>query len=180
MKTTIVALILMFYTPSLVWADGFGADNEGASSFSIEDEIWANRSSPEFSGRLDSIKAWLTVTTEAHLVKLAVYKWSDTSFVDSTEIIDVPTGEGWVYFQFVNNASITEGTEYALAVVAEATAGYCKIDVDLNIGSHAVQSDFTYGVWPTPKWTTVSGIGNMEFSIYCFYTAVGGQVIFIQ
>ena len=184
MRTIIVAMLLMLYSPSLVWADGFGYDGEGALSTTIEDAIFANISSPTNSGTLDSIKAWLEVTTQAHLVKLAVYKWSDTSFVDSTEIIDVPTGEGWVYFDFVNNASITADTEYALSVVSEATAGDCKIDLYSSGGSAAAQNPFTYGVWPTPKWTGVNWTDVYKFSIYCFYTAEegegAGQVIIIQ
>jgi len=162
---------------------GFGYDDEGNLTTPIEDVLWANRSSPASSGVLEGIKAWLTVTTEAHLVKLAVYKWSDTSFVDSTYEIDVPTGEGWVYFQFVNNASITASTEYALVVVAEATAGDCKIDFYTTGGSHAGETGSSYGVWPTPKWTTVNQSGSYQFSIYCFYTAeeeAAGQVIIIN
>lgn len=182
MRNVLAALlVLMLYAPSTVWADGFGFDGEGIANTTIEDTIWANRSSPASSGTLDSIKAWLTVTTEAHLVKLAVYQWSDTSFVDSTEIIDVPVGEGWVYFEFVNNNSITASTEYVLAVVAEQTAGDCKLDLALT-GVHAGDLNSGYGEWQTPKWTTVNHTGTWKFSIYCFYTpeAAAGAFIMIH
>jgi len=182
MRTIIAALILMLYSSSLVRSEGFGHDGEGNLTSSIEDRIWINISSPASSGTLDSIKVWLTVSTQPHLVKLAVYLWSDTSLVDSTEIIDVPLGEGWVYFDFVNNASITDGTEYALAVMAEATAGVAVIDFSTSGGTHAGDYDFDYGVWPDPLTTLDQG-GLYLFSIYCFYTAeeeAAGQIIMIQ
>lgn len=175
-------LVLMLCGTSTLWADGFGYDGEGIAAATIEDTTWANRSTPASSGVLDSGKVWVEVTTEAHLVKFAVYQWSDTSFVDSTYEIDVPVGEGWVYFQFVNNNSITASTEYALAIVAEATAGDCKVDLALG-GTDA--RDFNSGSddqWQTPKWTTVNATGTFKLSIWCFYTpeAAAGQVIMIQ
>lgn len=164
-------------------ANRFGADNEGGFTSSIRDVIWANRSSPTSSGTLDGMAAWLTVTTASHNVKGVVYLWSDKSFVDSTEIIDVPIGEGWVFFEFVNNANITASTEYAIAIVAEANGGDCKVDFDLSGGSHAIQSPFTYGVW-LANWTTVSDSGSYEVSIYAFYTPAeeeaAGQIIMIH
>lgn len=181
MRLLATALLILLLAPNL-WAEGFGYDGEGSFETTIEDVKWANRSSPASSGTLDSIKVWITVTTQSHEVKLAVYQWSDTSFIDSTEIIDVGIGEGWVYFDFVNNASITASTEYALVALAEATTGDCQIDFEISGGSHAGEIGGSYGVWPTPKWTTVDQSGSYKFSIYCFYTAeaAAGQVIVIQ
>lgn len=184
MRTILATLlVLILCSPPLLRAEGFGRDAEGIASTTIEDRIWANISSPASSGVLDSIKAWLTVTTEAHLVKLAVYKWSDTSFIDQSEEIDVPVGEGWVYFDLSGDSSVTASTEYALAVMAEATGGDCKIDIAIGGSSHAGQTTFTYGVWPTPKWTTADQGGTNRYSIWCFYTveaAAAGQIIMIQ
>lgn len=184
MRTIIVAMLLMLYGSSLVWADGFGYDGMATLAAALENRIWSIRSSPASSGALDSVKIYLKVTTQAHLVKLAVYKWSDTSFVDSTYIIDVPVSESWVYFQFVNNASITADTEYAIAAWGEATAGDVTTLFNFTGGSCAAQSTAAYGVWPTPKWTTVDLDEIYLSSIYAYYTPEevegAGQVIIIQ
>ena len=181
MRTLATALLILLLAPNL-WAEGFGYESVGGNNNSIENNIWANRASPASSGTLDSMKVYLNTTTATHNVKGAVYLWSDTSFVDSTEIIAVGTGAAWVYFDFVNNASITASTEYAIAVWSEAADGDCVIYFDLGGGSSA-QGSATYGVWFTPKWTGVENeYGSFPISIYAYYTpvAAAGQVIIIN
>lgn len=182
MKAILTLAILLCLTPNL-WAESFGYSSAGQYPTSIEDIIWANRSSPAKSGTLDSIKAWVVTTTANRNVKFAVYKWSDTSFVDSTEIVTTQLATEWLYADFVGNASIYADTEYALCVIAEAADGDCQVFFNTSGGAHAAQSPFTYGVWPTPKWTTVTHSGVYEFSILCFYTAeeaVAGQIFILQ
>lgn len=183
MRTVIVLALLLCLAPNL-WADGFGYGSAGSFSIAIDDTVWAHISAPASSGTLDSLKARLSVTTAAHNVKAAVYKWSDTSFVDSTEIVNITNlGTDWIYFDFIGNASITADTQYALAVWAEGANGSCKVFFEISGGTHAGQLPYTYAVWPTPKWTTVNQSGSYKFSIYCFYTApeaVAGQIFILQ
>ncbi len=183
MKIVATVFLLLCLSPNL-FADGFGYDNAGALTQTVENQRYAIRSTPTSSGPLDSIKAYLNVTTEAHEVHLAVYKWSDTSFVDSTEVIDVPTGESWVWFDFIGNDSVFADTQYALVVQAEATGGGCAVAYTSGGGSTAYDVLCSYSAWPTPKWTDVFGTGSDRFSIYCYYTGeaagAAGQIIIIQ
>lgn len=164
--------IYCFYTEGA----RFGTDVEGPLQTSIGDVIWGNIASPASSGTLDGVRVYLTVTTASHNVKCALYLWSDTSLVDSTYIVDVPITESWVVFDFVNNASITASTEYAIVVIAEANGGDCKIDFATSGGSHVGESGGSYGVWPS-DWTTVNQSGSFDFSIYAFYTPADGEAV---
>jgi len=182
MRVVATILLLLCLAPNL-WAGGFGYGTDGNLWQTIESMRYANRSTPTSSGPLDSIKVYLQITTASHNVHCAVYKWSDTSFVDSTEVINVGIGIAWVYFDFVGNDSIYADTEYALVVQAQPVDGVCNVSYTTVGGSCAYDIFCSWGAWPTPKWTTVSATGEDRFSIYAYYTGeeeAGGSIIFIN
>jgi len=182
-RTIVAALLLMFFSPPLVWAEGFGYCTAGDNWYTIENQRVANRSTPTSSGPLDSIKVYLQVTEASHNVHCAVYKWSDTSFVDSTEVINVGTGTAWIYFDFIGGDSIFADTEYALVVQAQPAAGVCNVSHTTSGGTSAYDIFSSWGAWPTPKWTTIYYTDIDRFSLCCYYTgeeAVGMMIMINQ
>lgn len=160
------------YTTESLPVEGFGYGSTCGLTTTIENRIWATRDTPEFTGTLDSAKVYLYVTTAQHNVKMAVYKVSDSTLVDQTEEILVGIGSAWIYFDFTGNDSIFASTEYAIAVVSEVAAGECEVGFNTSggNGSHWGQASFTYGAWPSPKWTTLDQSGSYCFSIYAYYS----------
>lgn len=182
MKYLWTALLFFCLAPNLA-ADNFGYCSDGSSWQTVEGQRWANRSTPTSSGPLDSMGVYLQVTTDAHNVHCAVYKMSDSSLVDSTEIINVGVGTAWIYFDFIGNDSLFADTEYALVVQAEPASGVCNVGYTTGGGASIYDILAQYGAWQV-KWTTIFGTGSDRFSLCCYYTGPApegvGIMIIIQ
>ena len=178
-------LVEMFNpVPTASWADGdiwhnagFGSEGDGVALLDFEDDIWAGIYSPASSGTADSMKIRLQISSSAKNVKGALYLWSDTSLVDSTEIRSISSGaEHWEYFDFILGGSITAFTQYALTAMCQAGGGTGKIDYISSGGTHSGQLSFGYGAWPDP-WSTADLSGSFTISIYAYYTLEGEPAV---
>jgi hypothetical protein len=87
-------------------------------------------------------------------------------FVAETQEKVLGTIDNWVTFNFATQQTLTQATDYVLAVWSSDTA---NVDVyqDNNINARRSSSAGTYGIiWPTPL---TDGGNQRELSIYCTY-----------
>ena len=71
-------------------------------------------------GIVESITAYLNVTSHSKKVKCVIYQYSDLSLVASTEERVISPFEGWRTFNFTNDKPrLNKDTKYMLAVVSE-------------------------------------------------------------
>jgi len=186
MKTLATAILVLLLTPNL-WAEGFGNQETGNILTTMENYVVGGIFAAPSAGTLDSIKMLIVVTTESHLVRLAIYEWNGSGIsgdlVDSTEEIDVAVGESWRMFHFQQNASISSGSKYSLVGWGESTAGGLDTRRTNQANDTMIQKADAYsGAWPS----TVSATGyEAIISVYCYYTEgappeAAGAIIFIN
>jgi len=150
-------------------AGTLGFENIAAYPTSIENVILGDRDAAPSSGILDSIRVYLAVTTAAHDVHCAVYKVSDESLVDSSEIKSVGVGTAWVVFDLKLDGAIYADTVYAVVAQAKSVDGDCKMYLNLTGNYLFAYEAHTFGSWDDP-WTGMGGGATRDVSIYAYYT----------
>lgn len=177
MRKIIVAMLLMLYSPSLVWADTLGETGIGGFFISTENIMFAGRFTATSNGTLDSIYGHMRIGP-SRIAKCAVYNWETKELVD-TSIASRGNDSGWIGYDLAIGANIYSDTVYALVAWGDAGGGEVGIYANL-FGGLAGFGALTYGVWPKPWVPDDSATYNV--SIYVTYTPeeAAGQIIIIQ
>lgn len=182
--------LLLLLLPMLVQAESFGNEDEETGEGLIEDCMRGAVFTAPSAGTVDSIKAYIKITTQAHLTKLAIYEWLGSGvagdLIDSTEEINIPVqGDTWVMFDFILNGSISANTKYSLMAWSEATAGVAYIAYGSSTGDTTHLTSNSYPAsWPSTL-TPSNVYSNYTNSIVCYYTTgeppeAAGKIIFIN
>ena len=177
MKHLIYIILVLLLISDSLFADGFGHEADGGYDLDIKDIMWIDFETPTTSGTIDSIKAYVTGTTPVKKFRLAIYKRSDSSVVDSFTQATAAAGTAWYYMQAYLNGTIEADEKYALAIWGQNKSGVGAIRGSLSGGDSTGVKAGTYDTWPDP-YTGMSYTSDRWLSIYCYYTpaAAGGPV----
>lgn len=177
----ILMLILLLTAP--VWAGSFGiVDTTGGLAVppgaDLEDDLYGSVYIADSTATGDSICMWLYAVNSARNVKCALYRASDTTLVDTTEIESILTTDTtWYYFSFINAPEIKKDTAYIVTGYGESGVGNVyrfRTDVDATGYYYLNTNDIGLSwAWPVPKWTPVNKITNYKILIGCYYTTGG-------
>lgn len=174
MRFHAIALLVLMVPIGVSHAETFGDENEESYNLSIEGLILGWSGPPSSSGTLDSIKVLLDVTTAAHNVHCAIYKLSDTTLIDSSEVKSIGVGSGvWHSFDLKMDGEIQAGTVYAIVAQAEANGG--DVEMYFNITGNAwLYKSTVYDAWPDTLHDCIAP-NTRDVSIFAYYTpaAVG-------
>ncbi len=167
-----------------VIADSFGVSSGTGYQINIEDRICGTQDSPDNDGTLDSVRAFLNITTASHNVHCAIYMIDnndDTVWVDSTEVRSLAVGgPAWYWFDFIGNANIYSDSTYYIVAQAQSTDGECFMYFNM-LGAPWWYSGDNYAAWPS----TITGNTsyNRDVSIEAYYTPAttgGPQIIIVR
>lgn len=145
----------------------FGYTTVGGSNRALQDGIRGSNHSAPASGVVTNITAYVTNFGNGESAECALYLDNNTFLANTSSILDGP--EGWNTFDYPgNDPNVDSGVSYILAINADA---YLKFYYDEGIGRGRLDYH-AFGTWPNPL---VPSINDDMYSIYCNYTAVGGQ-----
>ncbi len=154
----------------------FGYSTAGASSQSLLDTILATQQAPTSSGNLTSVSYYATTAGGSANDEGAVYD-SVGSFNRITYTAEnTVLGASWMTMVTNNLRSVTNGTNYILAVWGTSTAGYGStrnLAYDSTVGktSYSLSSTYVTDRWPD----TLSGASTQSSRQYSIYASYGVQ-----
>jgi hypothetical protein len=175
-------LILIVLLPMSILAGGFGSEAVGGLSLTVEGDILGIESAADSTGTLDSVKVYLDITVAAKDCHCAVYKKSDTSLIDSSEVLNVGVSTAWNYLDFLLGGQVIEDTVYYIVVCCEIGDGNGRAYFGISGDPWAREENALFVAWEDP-WVGRTTLANRPISIFAYYTtAVSevGQVIIIQ
>jgi len=153
----------------------FGYTTAGSSYISIGNYIRGSVFTGA-AGTGDSISVYLQ-TYSACRYKFNIYKHSDLSQVTNGQTAE-GTGDGstgWKTLNFVSSPTL-EAIDYVLVAWSEVIGkNTTYIWYDAGNTNQGHYQNLTYGTWPNPLVPTHD---NNVYSIYCTYTAAGGQTYY--
>lgn len=153
----------------------FGDISIGGTTLTIEDIARLAKAAPSTSGTLDSITAFIEVTTAAKNAQAAIYDYtSDTDagalLANSAASVSVNTGSS----QEINFPSIvtalTGSTNYFIGVQMASGAGTGVLYRD-NSGGNGLNATVSFPAWANPFSETASS--NDLYSVYGTYSEGG-------
>ncbi len=149
----------------------FGEAAGGASTFTFTNYIMAKVAAPaDGDGTADSISFYCGSWVAGGKVKGALYLNSNSSLL-TPQTEEKSSGAGGVNtFNFTGGPSVTNGTNYGIAV----WNGDYSVSIQYDTGGVSGNSKYqnlTYGTWPNPATLTNS---DAIYSVYCTYTPAAG------
>ena len=172
----IIALCAICLSGQVAYGATFGNTSNLAGSATIEGTIRGQIFTMPEDGIATSMTTFITTTTAAKLVRMIIYKASDTSFVATTEMRIIPTGtDVEETFNFNYTVNLTGGVDYLLCAWGQEGAGAMSISVNLLAGTGDSRVDLEGLTSFPPDPTIPTGHNASENSIYCTYTA-GAQL----
>lgn len=121
-------VILLLFLPAESWSDVVGEERTDYDQIlTIEQEPRGLWITPATTGTLDTARVYLLVQDNAHDVRCAVYRRSDSSFVDSTTVVECAVDTAWYAFPFYENSTIKADTTYYLIAYSADEVTNCKI-----------------------------------------------------
>ena len=171
-------LIYCFYTVNAGEPVTFGYDGDAANVYSLLERMDASRFTPEYSGVVDSIGAWV-LADATQTFACAIYPWRGTAAIDSAPRFThgTTTHTRKITASYLN-ASITAGTWYAICIQASGVNSYwIYATTGLADTDSASGVTHTYGSWPSsPSWPATAGYRrNSVFAIY--HIPAGGAAV---
>jgi len=190
MKTIVAALLLMLYSPSLIWAAGFGSEATGNESHNIENIYRGGVFTCPSAGTGDSMKAEILCSTLNKNFKFALYSWSESgalTLIDTTDEGTAIAGTtAWYTLTWQNSPSLSASTNYSLTVwgASGTDALYLRQVVGTGYWRWWAISKI-YNGWTDPVTPSGRSENQGPMSIYCYYTEseppeAAGQVIIIN
>lgn len=160
--------------------DTFGYTTQGASTFTIEDQICFEAGSPSSSGTATNISAYVQTTTSNKNMKCNLYTYSSSIDVgagitngQTAQNSVVANGVHLETFAYSTGPSVVGGTNYYLAIWSSLDTGTGIVARDTGGPTDAQRvASVVYGTWPDPP--TGENSGTNINSIYCTYTPSGG------
>lgn len=152
-------------------AKTFGFSMDGSNPFAIENIIFASPATMPEAGEAYSISARTQVVTVPHLLKCALYKVSDLSFVAETEEKEVPIQPTPTITEFVfsNRPQLESGVEYYICVWSNATSGTTFLLTKTETGTDSISDNLTYNGFPS-NITADTTENDVSGDLFCTYT----------
>ena len=170
----IVALIVDFYNPFVVYADIFG--NTTGSTLGSTSRVACSPFSAPANGSISSVSAF-SVAASGGTWRGAIYDSDGTGgdpntlLGNATVDTTMPTSNGWSTSTLSSTVSITSGHTYHICEwTSGATANY--IYAVGGATALAVSNTTSYPTWPTPFSKATNSARLLV--IYATYTASGG------
>lgn len=173
----LAGLLAVLYVRADAGYRKFGTDAIQVSEYSAAGYVQAGRYSPDSTGVIDSIGAWVSTvsTLQSAQFGLAVYAWKGTTPIDSVQRFSFTGAAARVCYPAVVGATVTGGSNYGIAMMAKVVVGtpnfrysYPGLSTD-SISYFA----YTYGAWPTsPSWSATDRESDAYFVVY--HTTGGG------
>jgi len=151
----------------------FGYETKGSSNQSTNKAyIWNCCFASGGSGTIDSITVYYYefYVNDDTPAKLAIYKESDRSLIDTTEELNIPDGHDALQAFSATSGSSIEDTNYLLCSWCNPPANYLKIYYDTGTTDQAESVDKDYGSWASTLEDATTHY-DRKFTIFCTYTA---------
>jgi len=153
-----VLFLLCLVIPPSAGAVNFGDSTVSTPNVGIQETWVATKATAPGNGTLDSIGIYLGVHLSGYPAQFFIYKFSDSSLVDSTARTNLSTVDTeWVWLPVVKKASISKDTAYIIGAWADANY---KVFMNLSGGDGIWMESVAWSSalstpWPTPtRYTT--------------------------
>jgi len=183
MKKIILGLIVIIIFSTITQAETIGDTSTYTDSYlNIENYIYGIAGGPTTTdGTAKYIKAKIVTNPDyTGSVSCALYEYVASnnagSLIGQTEEKTI-TGsqDSWFQFNFSSPPPIADNTNYFICISAEAQAGTCLIEYNVDFGSEGIYKTNTYEYpWDDPLLSE-SDV-SYTLSLYCYYEANASPV----
>lgn len=157
----------------------FGYTTQGTTGATMVDgTIMGGHAAPTVDGLVDSISAYIIVTTNPHKMKAALYTYvgpgNAGTFIQGTEQRTIAVGAlRWETWNFTPpRPYIVAGTQYWILIWAETLLGNASVAYDAGgPAGHDLWVTVAYDGWPSPL--AGENPSNSMRSIYATYSPTG-------